>query len=113
MDILNQRIRIEVSEPFEWDFGTLYGDIKEIVSDKELLIRLGEPITGKTFSSDLLKVCTRYQDDSFHSLTFISPVTVTGALTNSANEADFLLIGTLFLRDFFFPDVSPAATSNL
>src|SRR5690349_4766638 len=100
MDILNQRIRIEVNEPFEWEYGTLYGDIKEIVSDKELLIRLDEPIKGKTFSSDLLKVSTRYRGDTFHSLTFTSPVTVNGALTNSANDADFLLIGTLSLRDF-------------
>lgn len=100
MNILNERIRIEVSEPFEWNFGTLYGDIKKIVSDKELLIRLDEPIAGKSFSSDLLKVSTRYQGDTFQSLTISSPMTVNGALTNSANDIDFLLIGTLFLRDF-------------
>jgi hypothetical protein len=100
MYILNERIRIEVSEPFEWNYGTLYGDIKEVISDEELLIQLDEPIKGRTFTSDLLKVTTRCHGDTFQMFTHDTPITVNGALTHSANKTDFIFVGTLFLRQF-------------
>lgn len=87
-------VRIVVSEPFEWTYGNLFGEILFERDGDKLKVRLTQQIKGKYFSSDILLLTPRFKNDTFKPLHQYYSVTVKGCLVNEeTNEQDFIIIG--------------------
>jgi len=87
-------VRIVVSEPFEWTYGNLFGEILSERNGDKLKVRLTQQIKGKSFSSDILLLTPRFKDETFKPLQQYYSVTVNGSLINEqTNEQDFIFVG--------------------
>jgi len=95
MSLRGQTVRIIVNEPWDWE-GNLFGTILSDRGGKKLLVELTKPITGKTFTSNLIELTPRYEKETFKPLTQNYSVTVGGALvTKNKDEFDYIIIGSV------------------
>lgn len=89
-------IRIVVSEPFEWTYGNLFGEILSERDGDKLKVRLTHKIKGKSFSSDILLLTSSLMNDTFKRLQQDYSVTVNGSIINEVtNDQDFIIIGNV------------------
>lgn len=96
MSLKGQTVRILVSEPFEWDYGNLFGTIEDDRGGKSLKVRLTKTIKGKKLTSDLIELRPRYENESFKTLNQYYSVTVGGALIKeNSDEFDYIIIGSV------------------
>jgi|SRR6185503_10184674 len=96
MSLRGQTVRIIVNEPYEWDYGNLFGTIIYDRGGEEIIVKLTKSIKGKKLTSDLLKLLPRYANETFKPLTQHYAVTVGGSLVNQdSNEFDYILIGSV------------------
>jgi hypothetical protein len=96
MSLRGKTVRIIVSEPFDWNFGNLFGTIEDDRGGKMLKVRLTNKIRGFKLTSDLIVLKPRYKKETFKPLLQNYSVTVGGALTkDDSGDFDYLLIGTV------------------
>jgi hypothetical protein len=96
MSLRGKTVRIIVSEPFDWNFGNLFGTIEDYRSGKMLKVRLTNEIRGVKLTSDLIVLKPRYEKETFKRLLQNYSVTVGAALTKDDSEDfDYLLIGAV------------------
>ena len=89
-------VRIVVEEPFEWNYGNLFGEILHERNGDKLKVRLTQQIKGKSFSSDILLLTPRFKNETFKPLQQYYSVTVNGSLINElTNEQDFIIISNV------------------
>lgn len=89
-------VRIIVAEPFEWPYGNLFGEIISERDGDKLKVRVTQKIKGKSFSSDILLLTPRHQDQTFKLLQQHYSVTINGALINEeTGEQEFIIIGNV------------------
>ncbi|RZK13022.1 MAG: hypothetical protein EOO43_18310 [Flavobacterium sp.] len=101
MNFLKGRtVRINVSEPYEWKHGYLFGTIIYGSSEERIIVKLTKVIKGKKLTSDILKITPRYENETFKSLSHNYSVTVSGSLIKEDSaEFDYILIGSITLID--------------
>ena len=96
MSLQGQTVRIVVAEPFEWDYGNLFGTILSDRGGQKLKIKLTKTIKGKTFSSDIIELTPRFKDETFKPLTQNYSVTINGGLIKeNSDNFDFIIIGNV------------------
>ena len=96
MSLQGQTVRIVVAEPFEWDYGNLFGTILSDRGGQKLKIKLTKTIKGKTFSSDIIELTPRFKDETFKPLTQNYSVIINGRLVKENSEDfDFTIIGNV------------------
>lgn len=96
MSLKGQTLRIIVNEPFEWDYGNLFGTIEDDRGGKSLKVRLTKTIKGNKMTSDLIELRPRYEKESFKPLNKYYSVTVGGALIKEdSDEFDYIIIGSV------------------
>ena len=89
-------VRIVVAEPFEWNYGNLFGEILSDRNGDKLKVRLTQQIKGKSFSSNILLLTPRYKDETFKPLQQYYSVTINGSLINEeTDEQDFIIVGNV------------------
>jgi hypothetical protein len=99
MNLIGQTVAITVNEPYEWTERNLLGTIISQKDDQQILVKLTKSVKGKKLTSDLIKLKTRYKDESFKPLTKSHSVTVGGTLVeeNSSN-LDYIIIGDVIIK---------------
>lgn len=96
MSLKGITVRIIVSEPFEWNYGNLFGTIEDDRGGKTLKVRLTNKIKGKKLTSDLIELRPRYEKETFKPLLQNYSVNVGGALIEDNSEKfDYIIIGTV------------------
>ncbi len=96
MTLRGKTVRIIVHEPFEWNYGNLFGTIEDDRGDKTLKVRLTNKIKGEKLTSDLIELKPRYEKETFKPLLQNYSVTVGGALIEDNSENfDYIIIGTV------------------
>ena len=89
-------VRIIVNEPYEWEYGNLFGTIIYDRGGKKIIVKLSKTVKGTKLTSDLLELTPRYENETFKPLTQNYSVTVGGALIKEGlDEFDYILIGTV------------------
>ncbi len=95
MNLQGQKVKITISEPWDWEENI----IGVVLSDREkntLLVKLSNPIKGKEITSDLMELRLRHEKTSFESLSQHSDIAINGALIKD-NNFDFIIIGSVIL----------------
>lgn len=96
MSLRGKTVRIIVSEPFEWNYGNLFGTIEDDRGGNTLKVRLTNKIKGKKLTSDLIELKPRYEKESFKPLLQNYSVNVGGALIEENSEKfDYIIMGTV------------------
>ena len=95
MEIGGINVEIIVSEPWEWNYGNLYGMIVS-QSSNTILIQLTAKIEGKQIKSDLLELRPRYEKATFDELTSKNSVSIGGALIDRVDNAkEYVFTGSV------------------
>jgi len=98
MSLKGRVVRINVSEPFEWYHGDLFGTIEEEISDTKLKVRLTKEIDGSKLKSNLIELRIRYEKENFKPLLQNDSVTIGGALIEEISEiSEYIIIGRVTL----------------
>jgi len=93
--LINKKITIQVSEPWDWDKGILTGRITDF-EDDNLIIELTKIFKGDKFQSKKLYVQPRYQGDNIMTLIKEKRLNIGGLLIKeNSNEKEYVLIGSL------------------
>lgn len=95
MSLKGKRVKIIVSEPYEWEYGNLFGTVI-YDDDTKITVKLPEAIKGEKITSNLLELCTRYENETFKPLAQNYSATVGGALIEeNSDEFDYIIIGSV------------------
>jgi len=98
MNLQGKKVKIIVSEPWNWE-ENLFGTILSERVGQKLLIELTKTIIGTKLSSNLIELSPRYEKTSFNTLSQNYSVTVGGALvTKDTDEFDYIIIGDVILE---------------
>ncbi len=96
MSLRGKTVRIIVSEPFDWNYGNLFGIIEDDRGGKSLEVRLTKEIEGTKLTSNLMELKPRYEKETFTPLLQNYSVTVGGALIEENSEDfDYIIIGSV------------------
>ncbi len=96
MSLRGKKVRIIVSEPFEWSHRNLFGTIEDDRGGKSLKVRLNKEIDGNKLTSDLIELKPRYEKETFKPLLQNYSVTIGGALIEDSSENfDYIIIGSV------------------
>jgi hypothetical protein len=94
MSFTKPTVRIVVVEPFEWNYGNLFGTIVKERDGNKLLVRLTKEIKGNKFSSNIIELTPRFSDETFKPLRQYYSVSIIGSLiSEQTKEKDFIIIG--------------------
>ncbi len=91
--MVGRKVKIIVDEPYEWNYGNLFGIIENI-ENYSLKVRLTTEIQGDKLTSNLIELKTRYEKETFRPLLENCEVTIGGQLIeDNSNNFDYIIIG--------------------
>ncbi len=96
MSLVGQTVRIIISEPFEWTYGNLFGQITSDRGGDKLIVKLTREIKCNKLTGDIVELTPRYEKERVSVLEKHYSLTVNGTLVTTQGR-EFVFSGTVTL----------------
>ena len=94
MSLVGQTVRIIVSEPFEWKYGNLFGQITSDRGGDKLMVKLTHEIKCNKLKGDIVELKPRYTNERVILLEKYYSLTVNGTLVTPQGR-EFVFAGSV------------------
>ena len=94
MSLVGQTVRIIVSEPFEWNYGNLFGQITSDRGGDKLMVKLTQEIKCNKLKGDIVELKPRHANERVVLLEKYYSLTVNGTLVTPQGR-EFVFAGSV------------------
>ena len=96
MSLVGQTVRIIISEPFEWNYGNLFGQITSDRGGDKLIVKLTRELKCNKLTGDTVELKPRHENERVNILEKHYSLTVNGTLV-TPHGREFIFAGSVTL----------------